>query len=99
MEEMNEAGEETSFEIGVVVPKSSLNEGYKGCDCVELLVSEFRKAGLIVERVNGLSDEFIKVSLFWVSQRLVFYDSSFIIMTPLFFFWVGEDGLRCFCLY
>eukprot|EP00268_Persea_americana_P033171 TRINITY_DN32910_c0_g1_i6.p1 TRINITY_DN32910_c0_g1~~TRINITY_DN32910_c0_g1_i6.p1 ORF type:complete len:658 (+),score=93.98 TRINITY_DN32910_c0_g1_i6:296-2269(+) len=62
MEEMNEAGEETDFEIGVVVPKSSLSEGYKGCDCVELLVSEFRKAGLIVERVNGLSDEFIKLA-------------------------------------
>lgn len=60
---MNENGEETGYEIGVVVPKRSLNEGYKGCDCVELLVSEFRKAGLIVERANGLSDEFIKVSL------------------------------------
>ncbi|MBA0840437.1 hypothetical protein Goarm_003019, partial [Gossypium armourianum] len=34
----------------------------KGYDCVEVLVNEFRNVGLIVERVLGLSDEFIKVN-------------------------------------
>lgn len=54
---------ETAFEIGVVVPKSSGNckDGDEDTDCVEVLVEEFRKAGLIVDRVVGLQNEFIRV--------------------------------------
>ncbi|PHU24544.1 hypothetical protein BC332_09651 [Capsicum chinense] len=53
---------ETAFEIGVVVPKSSGNckDGDEDTDCVEVLVEEFRKAGLIVDRVVGLQNEFIR---------------------------------------
>uniref|UniRef100_A0A5B6YIK2 Anoctamin transmembrane domain-containing protein n=1 Tax=Davidia involucrata TaxID=16924 RepID=A0A5B6YIK2_DAVIN len=62
--EMNGHGEEeqTAFEIGVVVPKRTVKEGDESCDCVEVLVNEFRKAGLIVDRVIGLQDEFIKLA-------------------------------------
>lgn len=51
------------FEIAVVVPKWGENKGDKsdGADCVEVLVNELRKKGLIVERVVGLQNEFIKV--------------------------------------
>lgn len=61
MEVTNE--EQIPFEMGVVVPKKivdQIGEGY-GYDCVELLVSEFHKIGLIVDRVTGLHDEFLKV--------------------------------------
>ncbi|XP_041016007.1 anoctamin-like protein At1g73020 isoform X3 [Juglans microcarpa x Juglans regia] len=54
--------EQTAFEIGVVVPKRSANEENEDCDCVGVLVDEFRKAGLIVERVQGIADEFIKLA-------------------------------------
>ncbi|XP_010267055.1 PREDICTED: anoctamin-like protein At1g73020 [Nelumbo nucifera] len=54
--------ERTGFEVAVVVPKRTVNEGDGSCDCVELLVSEFMNAGLIIERVVGLSDEFIKLA-------------------------------------
>ncbi|XP_059640656.1 anoctamin-like protein At1g73020 [Cornus florida] len=61
---MNEHGEEeqTAFEIVVVVPKRTVKEGDESCDCVEVLVEEFRKVGLIVDRVFGLQDEFIKLA-------------------------------------
>ena len=49
------------YEIAVVVPKRNLKEENEGYDCVEVLVNEFRNVGLVVERVLGLSDEFIKV--------------------------------------
>lgn len=54
--------EETAFEIGVVVPKRNLKDENEGWDCVEVLVDEFRKVGLIVERVQGIADEFIKLA-------------------------------------
>lgn len=60
----NGAEEETAFEIGVVLPKSSGNYKHgdnKSSDCIEVLVEEFRKAGLIVDRVVGLQNEFIRV--------------------------------------
>ncbi|KAI3853383.1 hypothetical protein MKX03_026391, partial [Papaver bracteatum] len=48
---MNRHGEDqTGFEIGIVE------------DCVDVLVSEMKKVGLIVERVVGLAKEFIKVA-------------------------------------
>lgn len=60
--EMNGIEEEqTAFEIGVVVPKRDLKDENEGCECVDVLVDEFRKVGLIVERVQGIADEFIKV--------------------------------------
>lgn len=58
---MNEQGEErTAFEIAVVVPKRVGKEDERR-DCVDVLLTEFRKAGLTVETVGGLSDDFIKV--------------------------------------
>ncbi|KAI9161069.1 hypothetical protein LWI28_014134 [Acer negundo] len=60
---MNGHGEEQIvFEIGVVVPKSNVKEKKETCECVETLVDEFRKVGLIVQRVSGLSDEFLKLA-------------------------------------
>ncbi|PPD71606.1 hypothetical protein GOBAR_DD31497 [Gossypium barbadense] len=50
------------YEIALVVPKRNINEENKCYDCVEVLVNEFRNVGLIVERVLGLSDEFIKLA-------------------------------------
>ncbi|KAK3009325.1 hypothetical protein RJ639_014466 [Escallonia herrerae] len=62
---MEEHGEEeqTAFEIGVVVPKrvQEQEEGEDN-DCLEVLVNEFKKAGLIVDTVVGLHDEFIKLA-------------------------------------
>ncbi|RZC49884.1 hypothetical protein C5167_018316 [Papaver somniferum] len=62
---MNGHGEEqTGFEIGIVVAKKNLKEervDYEE-DCVDVLVSEMKKVGLIVERVVGLAEEFIKVA-------------------------------------
>ncbi|MCL7036085.1 hypothetical protein MKW94_024605 [Papaver nudicaule] len=67
---MNVHGEEqTGFEILIVVPKKNLKEGRMDDDdeeeeedCVHVLVSEMKKLGLIVERVVGLAEEFIKVA-------------------------------------
>ncbi|CAK9184495.1 unnamed protein product [Ilex paraguariensis] len=54
--------EQTAFEIGFVVPKKAVEQEDEKYDCVEVLVDEFRKAGLIVDRVVGLNDEFIKLA-------------------------------------
>ncbi|XP_042379759.1 anoctamin-like protein Os01g0706700 [Zingiber officinale] len=56
---MDGGGEETGFEVAIVVPK---NCGKERDDCVEFLVWELKTAGLIVERVRGISDEFIKLA-------------------------------------
>ncbi|XP_022853713.1 anoctamin-like protein At1g73020 [Olea europaea var. sylvestris] len=59
----NEREEEIVFEICVVVPKKSEKQGDESSlDCVEVLADEFKKGGLIVERVIGLQNEFIKLS-------------------------------------
>lgn len=50
--------EEVVFEIALVVPKWGES---KGDYCVEVLVDELKRKGLIVERVIGLQNEFIKV--------------------------------------
>lgn len=55
-------GEKTGFEIGVVVPKSGVKKGDASFDCVEVLVNEFKKKGLIVDIVLGLHDDFIKLA-------------------------------------
>ncbi|XVE88756.1 hypothetical protein DITRI_Ditri19aG0094400 [Diplodiscus trichospermus] len=54
--------DEIVYEIAVVVPKRNLKEVNEEYDCVEILVNEFRNVGLVVERVLGLSDEFIKLA-------------------------------------
>ncbi|XP_076908450.1 anoctamin-like protein At1g73020 isoform X2 [Bidens hawaiensis] len=62
METLNE--ERTPFEIGVVVPKridDQIGEGFV-YDCVEVVINEFQNIGLIVDRVVGLHDEFIKLA-------------------------------------
>ncbi|XP_062087636.1 anoctamin-like protein At1g73020 isoform X2 [Humulus lupulus] len=60
---MNEPEEEQpAFEIGVVVPKRNVKAEDSTSDSVEVLVREFKKLGLIVERVIGVADEFIKLA-------------------------------------
>ncbi|XP_028068673.1 anoctamin-like protein At1g73020 isoform X2 [Camellia sinensis] len=61
---MNGDGEEeqTAFEIAVVVPRRAGKQGDESYDCVEFLVDVFRKAGLIVDRVIGFQEEFIKLA-------------------------------------
>lgn len=61
--EMNADGaEQVFFEIAVVVPKRNHEHENEIYDCVEVLVDEFMKMGLKVERVHGMTEEFIKVS-------------------------------------
>lgn len=52
------------FEIAVVVPKWGENKGdeREEANCVDVLVDELRRKGLIVQRVVGLQNEFIKVN-------------------------------------
>ncbi|KAI3979524.1 hypothetical protein MKX01_001716 [Papaver californicum] len=62
---MNGHGDEqTGFEIGIVIPKKNLKEERVDDDedCADVLVSEMKKVGLIVERVVGVAEEFIKVA-------------------------------------
>lgn len=73
-------GEErqTAYEIGLVIPKKYIAKQRNAeCDCVEVLVNEFEEAGLIVDRVFGLHDQFIKVQRaphprFYLSFSLAF---------------------------
>ncbi|KAI3786154.1 hypothetical protein L1987_45285 [Smallanthus sonchifolius] len=55
--------EQTPFEMGVVVPKRIVDQIGEGCydHCVKVVVDEFQKFGLIVDRVPGLNDEFLKL--------------------------------------
>ncbi|KAF2608865.1 hypothetical protein F2Q68_00046347 [Brassica cretica] len=48
-------------EVAIVVPKRAREEEEEG-DCVEALVSELKKRGMVVDRVVGLADEFLKVA-------------------------------------
>ncbi|KAG6395749.1 hypothetical protein SASPL_141873 [Salvia splendens] len=52
------------FEIALAVPKWGENRGdeREGAHCVDVLVDELRKNGLIVERDDGLQNEFIKLA-------------------------------------
>ncbi|KAI3761614.1 hypothetical protein L1987_52035 [Smallanthus sonchifolius] len=47
--------ERSGFEMGVVVPKHQI-------DCVEVVVDEFHKVGLLVDRVAGLDHQFLKLA-------------------------------------
>ena len=53
--------EQPVFEIGVVVPKRDEKQEIDNENCVDVLAAEFRKMGLIVERVVGLQNEILKV--------------------------------------
>lgn len=60
-------GEETGFEVVIVVPKRRRKEEgdeIEKNDCVEFLVRELKNAGLIVERFRGVPAEFLKVFVF-----------------------------------
>ncbi|XP_078431998.1 anoctamin-like protein [Wolffia australiana] len=50
------------FELAIVVLKREEPEEPGKFDCVERLVGELNRAGLVVERVLGISDEFIKLA-------------------------------------
>ncbi|XP_068651922.1 anoctamin-like protein Os01g0706700 isoform X2 [Aristolochia californica] len=63
MVEMNGHMEQTGFEVGVVVSKRNAGDEKDESDCIQVLVSELEKAGLIVERVYGISDDFIKLAV------------------------------------
>lgn len=52
------------FEIALAVPKwgeSRDGDEREGAHCIDVLVDELRQNGLIVERDDGLQNEFIKV--------------------------------------
>lgn len=60
----NEREEGGVFELALVLPKWGEDKGEDSndaADCVEILAEELRRKGLIVERVSGLENEFIKV--------------------------------------
>lgn len=63
----------TTFELAIVVPKREEKDENPRDDCVECFVGELKKAGLIVERVQGISDEFIKVCLSSMASRSVLF--------------------------
>lgn len=55
--------EQNVFEVCLVVPKSKAKKEDASCDCVEVLENAFLKVGFIVERIDGVTDEFMKVCL------------------------------------
>ncbi|XP_073052798.1 anoctamin-like protein At1g73020 [Primulina eburnea] len=60
----HDKGEGVVFEIAVAVPKWGEIQGDESgdADCVHVLVDEFKKRGLIVERAVGLQNEFVKLA-------------------------------------
>lgn len=75
------------FEIAIALPKwgESKGDANDAADCVEVLIAELRKKGLLTERVVGLQNEFIKVHsrfcLFIVFVGLLFV--CFLVMLSL----------------
>ncbi|KAF8089371.1 hypothetical protein N665_0508s0018 [Sinapis alba] len=49
-------------EVAMVVPKRTREEEEEEGDCVEVLVTELKKRGMVVDRVVGLADEFLKIA-------------------------------------
>lgn len=70
---MNGRGEEPVFEVAIVVPKKREKECDENRACVEFFAQELKKAGLIVERVCGISDEFIKVGFLLIDVTVLFF--------------------------
>lgn len=60
---MGNGKERIVHEVAMVVPKR-IREEEEG-DCVEVLVTELKKRGMVVDRVVGLADEFLKVGPFF----------------------------------
>uniref|UniRef100_A0A9I9DVC9 Anoctamin transmembrane domain-containing protein n=1 Tax=Cucumis melo TaxID=3656 RepID=A0A9I9DVC9_CUCME len=54
--------EQNVFEVCLVVPKSKAKKEDASCDCVEVLENAFLKVGFIVERIDGVTDEFMKLA-------------------------------------
>ena len=74
--------EQTVFEVCLVVPKRKTKKEDATCDCVEVLENSFGKVGFIVERIDGVTDEFMKVCpcyLFYVPQEFIL-QISFLLM-------------------
>ena len=66
-------------EVALVVPKRTREEEEEA-DCVEVLVTELKKRGMIVDRVVGLADEFLKVCFFTVVKVSIFSSSSCLVI-------------------
>lgn len=54
--------EHNVFEVCLVVPKRKTKKEDATCDCVEVLENAFLKVGFIVERIDGVTDEFMKLA-------------------------------------
>lgn len=87
----------TAFELALVVPKRDAPLACDGDtrDCVEFLVQQLRNAGLVVERVQGLSEEFLKVVLS-LSLFLFFLFARPLVLGAAFL--CSNAGLRKCCL-
>ena len=59
--------EQAIFEVCLVVPKRKTEEECVTYDCLEVLENAFQKVGFIVERIDGVTDEFMKVCLCYLS--------------------------------
>ncbi|KAL3632903.1 hypothetical protein CASFOL_025887 [Castilleja foliolosa] len=96
---MSEHGEKEGFvfEIAIVVPKWGENKLDESGECIQVLVDELKKKGLIVERVVGLQNEFIKLAatievLGKAAAELRFRKRTFIFLTHVTeFFLQGID--------
>lgn len=62
---MGNGKERIVHEVAMVVPKRIREEEEEEGDCVEVLVTELKKRGMVVDRVVGLADEFLKVGPFF----------------------------------
>ncbi|XP_022964132.1 anoctamin-like protein At1g73020 isoform X1 [Cucurbita moschata] len=54
--------EQAIFEVCLVVPKRKTEEECVTYDCLEVLENAFQKVGFIVERIDGVTDEFMKLA-------------------------------------
>lgn len=53
--------EKPVFEIGIAFSKRVGKGDNENSDCIDVLSDELKKMGLIVERILGLQNEFLKV--------------------------------------
>ncbi|XP_031744375.1 anoctamin-like protein At1g73020 isoform X2 [Cucumis sativus] len=54
--------EQNVFEVCLVVPKRKAKKEDATCDCVEVLENAFLKVGFMIERIDGVTDEFMKLA-------------------------------------